>query len=550
MLTHLSIQNFTLVDKLDLEIYRGTTAVTGETGAGKSIMLDALGLALGDRADADRVRHGCSKAEISASFDVRKIPAAKAWLNKLDLDDGNHCILRRVVTAEGRSRGYVNGQPTTMSQLRELGDMLIDIHSQHEHQSLLRKDTHKKLLDEFGNLSSLTDKVESTYKYWHLLRSKLDDLQQQSQEAEQRQQLLSFQVEELNLIDLKKGELEALEQEQKNLANAESNLHACQQVIDISQQEEYGLDNQLRLAIHKLGELAQDHPPLANALELMTSAEIQIQEANNVIGDFISATEINPERLEYVEQRLSCIYQCARKHKVHPSKLIELHQTLCDELENLTSVEHLNELIEAEIQAKQAYLGIAVILSDERKKSAEKLTKAVNGQLKKLAMTNARFAIALSPLHEKLSVHGLENIEFLISTNPGNEPKALAKVASGGELSRISLAIVVVTAKTSRIPTLVFDEVDVGIGGETADVIGSLLRELGKRGQVICVTHLGQVAAKAHQHFQVEKQFSRKTTSSRLISLDEDQKITEIARMIGGKQSEQSLAHAKAMLNH
>lgn len=548
MLTHLSIQNFTLVDKLDLELHEGMTALTGETGAGKSIMLDALGLALGDRGDGEKVREGSAKAEITATFDVSKTPDAKAWLKELDIDSDNECIFRRVITSEGRSRGYINGQPATMSQLRELGDMLIDIHSQHEHQSLLRKDTHRLLLDAYGGHIALAEQTQEAFGRWKALRAKLDQLLQASEEIANRQQLLQFQVEELDLIDLKSGELKELEQQQKQLANAESHLLTCQQVMELCSGDEQGLETQIHHALTQLNKIDIDHAAIKEAVELLTSAEIQIQEASHAVSHFVDATGVDPAKLEEIEQRLSDIYQCARKHRVHPTELIELHEKLQEELDNLASIEKLAELETQEIQLRDTFFALAQDLTKAREQSSAKLSKAVNAQLKKLSMANARFAVTLHDQHEQPSSHGLESVEFLISTNPGSEPKSLAKIASGGELSRISLAIVVVAAKTSRIPTLVFDEVDVGIGGATADVVGALLRTLGKRGQVICVTHLGQVAAKAHHHLQVEKQLGKKQVSSRLRILEGEEKILEIARMIGGELTDQSLAHAKEML--
>lgn len=547
MLAHLSIKNFTLVDHLDLEIQPGMTALTGETGAGKSIMLDALGLALGDRGDGDRVRLGAERADISAQFDVSRLALAAAWLKDQDFQDADECILRRVITNEGRSRGYINGQPATMSQLRDLGNLLIDIHSQHEHQSLLRRETHRLLLDDFGNHHSLATQVAKDYEQWALTHTRLQQLQEQSADFQAKVQLLTFQVEELDALGLSAGEVETLEEEQKILASAGESLQLSQQLAELCAGDDQSLEQMLNQALHLLDDLPHKTQALIEAQELLISADIQVKEASQAINRHINSTEINPQRLQEVDERLSSIYQTARKHRVSPEDLPELHQRLGEELNALTGDDNQIDALEArEQQLKAALLASAGQLSKKRKAAATKLTKAVNEQLQLLAMSSANFAIELQPA--EVTSHGLEAIEFLISTNPGAPAKPLAKVASGGELSRISLAIVVVTAQTSQVPTMVFDEVDVGIGGATADVVGNLLRALGETGQVICVTHLGQVAARAHHHLQVSKAQSKHSATSQLKALEGEEKIAEIARMIGGKTSAQSLAHAKEML--
>ncbi|WP_317930576.1 DNA repair protein RecN [Halioxenophilus sp. WMMB6] len=544
---HLSIQNYTLVEQLDLEIQPGMTAVTGETGAGKSIMLDALGLALGDRGEGDRVRSGAERADISAQFDLSALPQAQTWLKEYDFNAEDDCILRRVITSEGRSRGYINGQAATMSQLRDLGNLLIDIHSQHEHQSLLRRETHRWLLDNFGGHGALAAKVNQAHQTWAATAAHLQALQNQSAEFEQRIQLLTFQVEELDALALQAGELRALEQEQKLLASAEESLQTSHQLAELCSGDEGSLEELLAAALHRLAQMHHKSQELTEAEELLASADIQVREAVLAITRHINHTEINPERLQEVDERLSSIFQTARKHRVQPTELVELHERLQTELQSLTGDDNQVEALAAkEQQQKQALLALAEELSDKRQRAAKKLAKAVNEQLHLLAMASSRFEIALQPV--AVASTGLEVVEFLISTNPGAPAKPLTKVASGGELSRISLAIVVVTAQTSSIPTMVFDEVDVGIGGATADVVGNLLRGLGESGQVIVVTHLGQVAARAHHHLQVSKLQSKRATVSTLRKLEGEEKISEIARMIGGTETAQSLAHAKEML--
>ncbi len=554
MLTHLSIHNFTLVESLDLEINSGMTAITGETGAGKSIVLGALGQTLGDRTDADKVRKGAKKADISADFDISALPAAKRWLNENDLhcedDSPNQCLLRRVITEEGRSRAYVNGQTVTLKQLKTLGDMLIDLHSQHEHQSLLKKETHRRLLDEFAGNQALAKTVRQNYQDWQTVHGKLLTLRDNADEISARQQLLSYQVQELDLLGLEEGEVAALEAEQKTLANAGSILADSHNVASLCNDEGMGLLASLNKAMTMLNNMPELTPQLREAEQLLTSAHIQVEEASREIDHHIDVFEIDPLKLQQAEDRLSTIYEIARKHKIKPEALNQLHEELSEELASISGGDASLEKLEEQSEAlHQQYQAAALKLSGKRKKAASKLGRLVNAQLKALAMANAQISISLSALEQQAGPQGLEDIEFLISTNPGQSPKPLAKVASGGELSRVSLAIQVVTAKTSATPTLVFDEVDVGIGGATGDIVGQLLRELGNKGQVICVTHLAQVASKAHQHLQVSKTADKSSAQTTLLSLNGQEKIEEIARMLGGVEiTPQSLDHAQAML--
>ena len=554
MLTHLSIQNFTLVESLDLEIAAGMTTITGETGAGKSIILGALGQALGDRADADTVRRGTERADIHASFDVQRIPSAQQWLRENNLNHDNECLLRRVITAEGRSRGYINGRPVTLGQLRTLGEMLIDIHSQHEHQSLLVKDTHRRLLDEFGGHSKLTESVKTAYDNWQQAQLRYQQLRDSADELSARQQLLHYQVQELDQLALNDGELEQLESEQKTLASAETILQNSHQLSALCGGDEQSLQDGLHRALQLLHSLPEKTPALQEAEQLLTSAQIQVEEAQREVDHHIDSFNVDPQRLQTVEERLSAIYDIARKHHLQPAQLPEHHQTLTQELQQLGGSETRLETLEQEVASlATTYQELGKKLSAKRKKAAKSLAKAVNAQLQALAMGAANLEVQLANNNsssKKYGRYGLEEVEFLISTNPGQPPKPLHKVASGGELSRISLAIQVVTAQTSTTPTLVFDEVDVGIGGATADTVGHLLRQLGDKGQVICVTHLAQVASKGHQHYQVEKLQNKTSAQSTLVELVGEAKIEEIARMLGGtKITQQSRAHAEEMLS-
>lgn len=553
MLTALTIKNFTLVEQLEIDFAGGMSAITGETGAGKSLVLDALGMALGDRADTDRIRRGAERSEVSALFDVSNINVATQWLKNNDFDAADdECLLRRLLTKEGRSRGYINGQPATMQQLRELGEMLIDIHSQHQHQSLLRRETHRVLLDSFAKTTSLAAEVKTHYQTWHQLAQRLRQLEEQSDELTARKDLLSFQVEELNQLGLDDKELPALEQEQQLLANAETILQDSHAVLDLcARAEGFNLQESMSRALSLLNGMAQKPQALDEAEKLLSGAAIDIEEASREIQQHLDSFELDPERLQTVEERLSAIFQMARKHRVQPDELTDKHQSLQEELDQLCGgAEDIESLQQQLADSSNTYQTAAQQLSMARKKAAKKLATAINEQFKALAMQGAQFVPQLSPLPaSEFGSNGLELIEFLITTNPGEPPRPLAKVASGGELSRISLAIDVIAANNSTIPTLVFDEVDVGIGGATADVVGKMLRQLGNQGQVICVTHQPQVAACAHQHLRVSKQTGADSAESDIVILPNGERVEEIARMLGGsKITERTLDHAKEML--
>lgn len=550
MLTHLHIKDFALVDQLDIELQQGLTTITGETGAGKSIMLDALGLALGDKTDADKIRIDCEKADIHASFEVSRLSFVKSWLEEHDLEQGDECILRRVITRQGRSRAYINGHTVTLQQLRALGDKLIDIHNQHEHQSLLNNATHRRLVDEFAGTQTLAKQVKHAFNEWKTLTDTLNQRQNQSDELNARYQLLRYQVQELDQLALEPGEIEALEKEQSRLSNLGSLQQNCQHVIELCSSDNEGLRDRLNQAVGLIEELPDKADELIQIETMLRNAAIGIEEASSDVERYLQGLDDNPESLIDIEQRLSASYDIARKHRVPPEKLVEHHLSLAEELQGLQSgddqIEALNQQCE---EARARYDKDAQKLSNKRKSAAAKLAKEVNKKLKDLAMERAEFSISLKAIDAEAAAYGNETIAFMISTNPGQPPKPLVKVASGGELSRISLAIQVVTAQTSTTPSLVFDEVDVGIGGTTGDVVGRMLRELGEKGQVFCVTHLAQVASKAHHHLRVEKSASKKSAKSSLTPLSEKDKVGEIARMMGGTvDSEQSLAHAKEMM--
>lgn len=550
MLTHITINNFTLVEHLDLDLKKGMTAITGETGTGKSILLDALAMSLGEKADSDRVRYGADRADITATFSLDDLPKARQWLISNDLSHSDECLLRRVISSEGRSRSFINAQPVTLQQVRALGELLIDIHSQHAHQSLLLKTTHQRLLDEFAQHRPLGHKVAELYQQWQVQYKQFITLRDNADEMQARYKLLSYQVEELEQLGLGDGELEQLELEQKTLDNADTIITKSQQLADSCDHEEHGLQQGLRKTLRLFNDITPKSSSLESAEQLLTNASIYVEEAYNEIRHQLDTTELNPARLHEVNERLSACYEIARKHHIKAEELVDKYQQLTQELESISGGDEALEQLSAKVdEAQQKYLKKAKQLSKQRLSAANKLTRSVNLQLGTLSMKNADFSVSLNSNEDQPSANGIDQIEFLISTNPGHPHKALGKVASGGELSRISLAIQVATAQTSHVATLVFDEVDVGIGGSTADVVGNLLSQLGCDSQVLCVTHLAQVASKAHQHWQVSKQSKGKSTESTIVELNQRHKIEEIARMISGSElSKQSIAHAELML--
>ncbi len=555
MLTHLCIRNFTTVDQCELELSAGLSVVTGETGAGKSVMLDALAMALGDRASNQVLRDENNNADISASFRLQEKTALLGWLNEHDLsneDDPHEAILRRVITPSGRSRAYINGSPVNIADLKTVGEELVDLHNQHEHQSLLDKHSHGMLIDNFGGHQAQLAKVKDAAEQWQTLERKIQQFTAQNDGKEARLQLLSYQVQELDKLALEANESETLASEQKKLANAEQLLLGINEAMQACNGDESpGALGLLQLSQQRLSQLTVDLPSLAPALELISSAAIQAEEAFNELNAEQSQLSIDPERLQWVEQRLDALYSIARKHHVPVEQLFDTHQQLAQELADLEGGdEKISALKEQQTALQKTFTAAAKKLSKQRQSAVSKLSKAVNAKLDELQMAHCQFAIAIEPLaSESPNTAGAESLEFLISTIPGKPPKALAKIASGGELSRISLAIAVVTAQTSNIPTVVFDEVDVGIGGGVAEVVGNLLRELGQRGQVFCVTHLAQVAAKGNSHLLAQKSVSKSDATTSITELNTDKRTAELARMMGGLDvTQSSIAHAAEML--
>ncbi|NCA69961.1 MAG: DNA repair protein RecN [Sphingobacteriia bacterium] len=555
MLTHILVKDLAIVSTLEIECAAGMTALTGETGAGKSIMIDALGLALGDKADVDMIRAGRERAEIVAGFDLRAAPAARAWLAAQELDEGGEtdgdCLIRRLIVRDGRSRAYINGRPATSTQLRELGNHLVDIHGQHAHQSLLRANAQRDLLDAYGGHGALAAAVASAHREYHALDQRLTRLEAASQERAERLDLLRYQIEDLAALGLGATEIESLDHEQRRLSHLGRLQECAARILQILDESEPSLGDQLRGARAELDELAAIDAVLAEPRDLLETAAIHAGEAAAALRHYLDGLEIDPAELAAVETRIAQIHDLARKYRVHPSALPEALAARRAELDTLTQDDlQLDDLRAARDSAWRAYLGHAESLSRSRAAAGERLERTVTAAMQQLGMAGGRFAVASEPLlAERAGAGGLERIAFLVSANPGQPLQPLAKVASGGELSRISLGIQVATAECGSVPTLVFDEVDVGIGGGVAEIVGKLLRRLGDSRQVLCVTHLPQVAAQAHQQMRVRKETHAGQTHTHIETLDTIARVDEIARMLGGTRiTERTRAHAREML--
>ena len=530
MLTDLSIRDYAIVQRLDIELHNGMTCVTGETGAGKSIMLDALGLCIGDRADARAVRAGADRAEISALFSVEHLPLAQAWLERAALLEGHECLIRRTVTSDGRSRAFINGSPATLAQCTELGELLVDIHSQHAHQSLLRRAVQRELLDEFSEITGEASAVAAEAEAIRGLKQELATLTSSSKELEERRDLLNYQIEELLELNFTEGELESLESEQKLLSNANWIMDTVHGVSEQCAQ----LGDQLRSSVAALSD-DRLGSGIDESRDMVASSQIQLEEAASELRRYLDRIELDPQKLQEVEKRLDTAYTLARKHRIQPEALADHLNTLSDELEGLEHGSQRLDELEKEIEKRQTeWIEAATALSKKRAAGGKALASRAMDLLAQLAMERCTLEIGFLPLDpDKLDPRGLEEVEIWIATNPGSQPGPLNKVASGGELSRISLALQVAVADMATAPTMIFDEVDVGVGGAVADVVGKLLRTLSANVQVLCVTHLPQVAAKGHKHIQVSKAGDEVVTTS-LNYLAGDERVEELSRMLGG----------------
>jgi DNA repair protein RecN (Recombination protein N) len=552
MLQHLAIRDVVLLERLDLEFDTGLTVLTGETGAGKSIVIDALALALGERADAGAIRAGATRAEVTAAFALKPSSPAAQWLKAQELFDDGECVLRRTVEVDKPSKAFINGRPVPVQQLRELGDLLVDIHGQHEHQSLLKREVQRDTLDAYAGLGDTAAAVADQHRALGTLIERLETLKRQSADRAARLELLRYQVQELTALNLKADEVPQLEEEHARLAHGAELIEGVQAVTQaLYDDEEHALAQGLARALTRLEALAKHDPRLNEFHALLNEAAIQLDEAAARLHQYLDGLELDPQRLEQVERRMASVHELSRKHRMPPEELPALTEKLRTELDDIEHYDtHLGQL-ESEVQAaRAAYLKLAKALSTGRHAAAGKLGKAVTQHMQELGMPGGKFEVQLSALPEsELSAHGLERIEFLVSANPGQPPKPLNKVASGGELSRISLALQVVLAGLGRIPTLIFDEVDVGVGGRVAEIVGQKLRALGRSRQALVITHLAQVAAQGDRHLQVSKTANKGTTRVAIQALDAAARVNEIARMMGGVEiSKQTLAHAKDML--
>lgn len=537
MLVHLTIRDFVIVDLAELVFRPGFTVLTGETGAGKSILIDALMLALGGRGEAGQIRHGCERAEIIAEFDISDLPILQDWLRENDLQaDPGICLLRRILDTNGRSRGYINGCSVTLQQLRAVGDQLVDIHGQHAHQSLLRGDMQRDLLDGYAGNGELAKAVTIAYHKWQQLHQQRLTWEQNAARFLQEREQLEWQLQELSTLNFSIEEWQTLQADHNRLSHTASLLEAVETSLAILSESESAALGQLHTVLMRLRHLLDYDNELKSPYDLLETAQVQLQEAIYELKHYQQRLDLDPQSLHDTEERIAAIHALARKYRISPEEIPDLLQETIKRLQELGEDTDISKLSEAESSAKKAYDELAGSLSLARQKAAETLAHQVTEAMQTLAMSGGRFNIALVP-NDLGNAQGLEQIEFQVSTHQGLPPRPLAKVASGGELSRISLAIQVITSQVGTAATLIFDEVDAGIGGRVAEIVGKLLKQLGKTRQVLCITHLAQVASMGDQHWQVLKaamSMADKTVMSSIRSLDEEERVEEIARMLGG----------------
>ena len=555
MLTQLTINNFAIVRQLEIELAKGMSVITGETGAGKSIAIDALGLCLGQRIETSMVREGQERAEICATFFIEPTNPAYQWLQEqelLDPDNPSDCILRRVINADGRSKAFINSTPVSASQLKEIGQYLIHINGQHASQLLLKNDYQLQLVDTFAHHHDLLAQMREDYRAWKNLQTQVKTFQQKVTENEAKKQLLQYQVEELDEFALRPNEYLELEEDQRRLSNSEQLTQLSQSALQLlSENETVSIDSMLYRATQYIDELSDLDPRYASVQTMLNDALIQVQEATSEVQHLASHIEQDPMLLQEIEQRLGQALQLARKHNVKPEELVEWHQKLKAELTALLDFSESEErLILEEKAAFEKMQRTAKQLHESRCQAAGKLAQQVTHSIKGLAMENAEFFIEVNSDLTKVTANGADNIVFTLRSNLGQQAQPLAKVASGGEFSRISLAIQVLTSDQSAIPTLIFDEVDVGISGKTASVVGKLLRQLGDKCQVLCVTHLPQVACHGHHQFNVEKFTVDDKTETKMTALSQEERVPALARLLGGSEiTELALANAQEMLD-
>jgi DNA repair protein RecN (Recombination protein N) len=549
MLRNLSVQDFVIVDRIELDFAPGFTVLTGETGAGKSILIDALGLLLGERSDAGAVRDGCEKAELAAEFDVNQLPTVLAWLEANALQgDAGICLMRRSIDAGGRSRSYINGHPATLQQLREVGERLVDIHGQHQHQSLLRGDVQRELLDDFAGQRPLSRKVAAAYREWQAVRQKRKAWEQGAASLAGEREELEWKLNELKALAFSLEEWQKLIADHGRLAHSAALAEGTQAALDVLSEGEGDCLSQVSAVIARLNTLSGYDPALTDTIEILDSALVQVQESVYSLRHYRERVEMEPERLQQIESRMSAVHGVARKHRVRPEDLSQLQVELAVRLEEILSMTDPGELSRQEEVAREAYAADAAQLSEARRKAAQALGQQVTAAMQTLAMQGGVFLVAFIELAEG-NTHGLEQVEFQVSAQAGLPVRPLSRVVSGGELSRISLAVQTVTSRVAQVPTLIFDEVDSGIGGKVAEIVGRMMRKLGGERQVMCVTHLPQVAAAADNQWKVEKYLAENRVLSKVLTLEKFARVEEIARMLGGiKITDTTRKHAAELL--
>lgn len=559
MLRHLRIRNFVIVEQMELEFASGFTVLTGETGAGKSILIDALSLVLGERGDSSQVRQGSQRAEISALFDIKARADLLEWLdeNALQGEETEDCLLRRIVDATGRSRAFINGHAATLQQLRTVGEHLVAIHSQHAHQLLLQKEAQRDLLDAFANCREQVQSVKTAYQHWQHLRRQRETCERELSDYQQKHEQLSWQINELSELNFSISEWETLQADHNRLSHLAGLLEATELAIDVLSENEAAVLHQINVVKNQLQHVVEYDQQLQTSIDLLESASIQVQESVYDLRGYRQQLDLDPQYLQDIEQRISAIHQTARRYHVATEELPDLLERLTAQLQLLENNGNLEQLTEQENAAQSAYQEQAKKLTAQRTKAAKKMSQTVTQSIQTLAMAGGTFSVALNPL-EQAGAYGLEAIEFQVAAHKSLQLRPLAKVASGGELSRISLAIQVVASKSGIVPTFVFDEVDVGIGGRVAEIVGHLLKQLGSSRQVLCITHLPQVAAAGDHHWQVSKSETSDTSNvydtqqvySQIQVLDATARVEEIARMLGGVTiTDATRKHAAEMLN-
>ncbi|HAJ71798.1 MAG TPA: DNA repair protein RecN [Methylophilaceae bacterium] len=547
MLQALSIRDFIIVESLELEFAQGFTTLTGETGAGKSILIDALSLSLGARNDGVVTRKGCEKAEISTTFFIRNNQAVQQWLTDNEIEQADELILRRVIYADGRSRAFINGTASTVAQLKDIGEYLIDIYSQNAHHSLLKPATQREILDAFAQTTSLASTVAQQYKTWHQLHAQRLEVEKNAASYADELAELRDKTREIQQLNFTLDDWADLQQEHHRLANGASLLSGLEACIALLDDNEPNVNAMMTQVQNKLAQLAEFDAQLKEAADGVDSALIQIEEATRFLNRYLQKAELDPARLAEVENRLQAIHNMARKYRTKPEELPEVLTACVARMAELEGFANDGVLAKQEVEALNAYQQSAKQLSAQRAQAANILSQKISSEMQRLSLSGGQFVVALNAC--EAASHGLETVEFLVAGHAGVEPRPLNKVASGGELSRISLALHVTTASLGSVPCMIFDEVDVGIGGGVAEVVGQLLKQLGENRQVLVITHLAQVAAQAQQHLQVSKTQINGATLSHIQSLNAQARIEEIARMLGGIQiTETTREHAKEML--